>query len=423
MSRSPALRSSLTALALSLILSACGGGGDAPAAPEQPGTPTNPTTPGGPTTPTTPTEPTTPTDPSVPANDNGKLLSSVFVGTFSATQITQAMSLPDSKVQSGVTPLYGVSSYRLTFVSTDGQGQRLTASGLVSVPVKAAGAPSPVLSYQHATIFHDDEAPSNAVEAVAAPIVLASLGYVVVSPDYVGFGASKGVDHPYLLSAPTAQAVIDMLTAAQSWRQQSDVADNGQLFLAGYSEGGYATMAAHRAIALAGGALQARLQASVPGAGPYDILATLDTQLARVRAANPILGATLDPGRLSKLPQSARDEVRRLLLRQMLPEDADVSYDSHFLDLYLADQRDLLAQQSSVHLGWAPQRPVYLFHGRDDQTVPYAASVSALQALQAAGASNVTLTDCTAVPSGHLQCVPEYFRFAVQHMGQLARDL
>lgn len=76
-----------------------------------------------------------------------------------------------------------------------GKYGQLRASGLVSVPVKAAGARNPVLSYQHGTIFRDIEAPSNNAVASEVAVVMASLGYIVLAPDYVGFGASKGT-HP-----------------------------------------------------------------------------------------------------------------------------------------------------------------------------------------------------------------------------------
>lgn len=353
----------------------------------------------------------------------GDLISARQVNQIPAADITAALSDPESKVQGGVTPLYAVNSYRLTYVTTDKDGATTTASGLVSVPVKAQGARSPVISYQHATTFHDNQAPSNKVEAAEPPLVLASLGYIVVSPDYVGFGASKGQVHPYLTAAPTANAIVDMLNASDTWRGQSGVADNGQLYLAGYSEGGYATMAAHRAIELANGPLKQRLQSAVPGAGPYDVAQTLDEQLDRVGKLFPPLGALLQPQRLSKLPENVRQEVRDLLLKQMVPENGDVQYQSLFLDHYMADDRDALARDHSVHLGWAPSVPVYLFHGRLDLTVPYSASTSAQQALRAAGAADVSLTDCTTPKFGHLECVPEYFHFAVERIGRTARDL
>lgn len=386
---------SLTPLLLAAALVACGGGDDDPATPEQP--PEN----------------------SAP----GALLSGSMVNTITPAQITQAFKDPESYIQGGIVPRYSVSSYRLNYVTTDKSGAKVTASGLVSVPVKTAGARSPVLSYQHASTFRNNQAPSIKVEAVEPPLVLASLGYIVVSPDYVGFGASYGVEHPYLTSSPSSRAVIDMLSAAQTWRRQAGVADNGQLFLAGYSEGGYATMAAHRAIHQQGGELKTQLQAAVPGAGPYDVQETLDEQLDRVRKLFPPLALLIDPDHLSDASESVRNEVRRLLLRQMVPEEGDVRYQTLFMDRFLADDKAGIAAEHSVHLGWAPSVPVYLFHGRGDLTVPYSAAESARDTLRAAGAPDVTLTDCTTPKFGHLDCVPEYFRFAVDRMGRLAKDL
>ena len=386
---------SLTPVLLAAALVACGGGDDDPATPEQP--PEN----------------------SAP----GALLSGSMVNTITPAQITQAFKDPESHIQGGIVPRYSVSSYRLNYVTTDKSGAKVTASGLVSVPVKAAGARSPVLSYQHASTFRNNQAPSIKVEAVEPPLVLASLGYIVVSPDYVGFGTSYGVEHPYLTSSPSSRAVIDMLSAAQTWRRQAGVADNGQLFLAGYSEGGYATMAAHRAIHQQGGELKTQLQAAVPGAGPYDVQETLDEQLDRVRKLFPPLALLIDPDHLSDASESVRNEVRRLLLRQMVPEDGDVRYQTLFMDRFLADDKAGIAAEHSVHLGWAPSVPVYLFHGRGDLTVPYSAAESARDTLRAAGAPDVTLTDCTTPKFGHLDCVPEYFRFAVDRMGRLAKDL
>ena len=143
-----------------------------------------------------------------------------------------------------------------------------------------------------------------------------------------------------------------------------------------------------------------------------------DTLLARVADLSPWLGWALNPGNLSQLSDTVRDEVRRLLLRQMIPSDADVSYQTKFLDDYMADDTEAIHQDASVHWGWTPTVPVYLFHGRGDQTVPFAASVSALNTLQAAGGAPVTLTECTEPVSDHLECVPQYFRFAVDTMAR-----
>ena len=181
----------------------------------------------------------------------GRLESSTPLGAIPAADIAAALAAKEPLVQD-VVPRYAVNSYRLEYLTTDADGREVRASGLVSVPQKSAGGKSPVLSYQHGSIFRDAEAPSNNAVASEVAVVLASLGYIVLAPDYVGFGASRGTPHPYLLSAPSAAATVDFLTAARTWRGQANVADNGQLFLTGYSEGGYVTMAAHRAMQASG---------------------------------------------------------------------------------------------------------------------------------------------------------------------------
>jgi pimeloyl-ACP methyl ester carboxylesterase len=351
----------------------------------------------------------------------GRLEAAAQINRVAVADIAAAINAPSSKTV-GLVPRYDVVSHRLTYQAIDAQGRAIVASGLVSVPVKAAGAKSPVLSYQHGTIKTDAEAPTNRARAEEPAVALASLGYIVVAADYVGYGASKGTPHSYLLSAPTAAAVLDLLSAAKKWRASNSVADNGQLFLIGYSEGGYATVAAHRALQSAGGATLAGLVATAPGAGPYDIAVTLDELLRRVREANLVLGALLSPGRFSGLTGFQRATVRELLLKELLPDDADVSFDASVLDSYLADDRAAIERLGNVR-DWAPAVPVRLFHGRNDQTVPYVVSTTTLAVMRARGAADVTLTDCTTVPSGHLECVPEYLTLSLADFARRARDL
>ena len=55
--------------------------------------------------------------------------------------------------------------------------------------------------------------------------------------------------------------------------------------------------------------------------------------------------------------------------------------------------------------------------------MPYSASTSAQRALREAGAKDVSLTDCTTGKLGHLDCVPEYFHFALERLARTAKDL
>lgn len=387
------LRRSVAALLLP-VLAACGGGGSNPA-------------------------PKPPPDPVVSPRQ-GDLLGATRLATYSVAQFNTALQQAGTRAPS-VTPRYEVQAWRIEYRTLDGAGRLVEASGLVGVPSKTGV--SPVLSYQHGTTVRDAEVPSNHAIAAEPTLVMASAGYIVVAPDYVGYGRSKGVAHPYLLAAPTAAAVLDLLTAARSWRQQQGLRDNGQLFLAGYSEGGYATLAAHRALQEGSHALRGELVASVAGAGPYKVDATLDELLRRVRDKNPLLAAVLSPGLLKNLSGAVREQVRELLLKEALGDGADVSFQPNFLDYYLADDSAALARDSNVH-DWLPAQPVRLYHGRDDQTVPFVNSPLTLQAMQARGAGDrVGLTECPAKPSGHLDCVLPYWNFMLAEIGARARDL
>ena len=378
-------------LAFSLV--ACGGGGGDQAIDNQSNAGNN--SGGSVTTPIPPVEPT----------GQGALKASTPLGTIAPADISAALAANDALIP-GLTPRYAVTSYRLEYTTIGADGQWVRASGLVSVPVKAAGTTSPVLSYQHGTIFRDAEAPSNNAVASEVVVAMASLGYIVLASDYVGYGVSKGKPHPYLISAPTAASVVDFLTAAKTWRTQQGIADNQQLFMTGYSEGGYATMAAHRAMQTDNSAHLKNLRAVVPGAGPYNVQVTLDSLINVVRQENRLLGALISPGFLRYMGATTQREVRRALLRELTPEGADAVIDGKFLDNFLADDVDAMARDSNVH-DWRPQLPVYLYHGRDDRTVPYTSSTSTLAAMQAQGAGNsVSLTDCPATPSSHIGCVP-----------------
>jgi dienelactone hydrolase len=350
----------------------------------------------------------------------GQLEGAAFLNRIAAAEIARAVADAGEKAPS-VTPVYAVDNHRLVYRTLDGSGRPITASGLVSVPVKPPGTPSPVISYQHGTIFHNAQAPSNHAVAAEAAVVMASLGYIVVAADYVGYGASAGAQHPYLMAAPSASAVLDLLTALRSWQRDHSVADNGQLFLAGYSEGGYVTLAAHRAMQAGRSPHLRSLVASVAGAGPYHLDITMDALFRTVRDKHPLLGALLDPALVKVLGGSLRRELRRVLVRQMVPKDADVVLQTSFIDNHLAGDRDANARLSNVD-DWTPEAPLRLFHGRDDRTVPHAGALHTVQAMRARGALGVSLTACVAAPSSHRNCVAPYWDFLLATLGGLARD-
>lgn len=150
----------------------------------------------------------------------------------------------------------------------------------------------------------------------------------------------------------------------------------------------------------------------------------MDGLVDLVRQEQPVIGALINPGFLRYLGGSVQREVRRLLLRALIPDDADVVYDTRFIDRFLADDVRYLEEVSSAY-DYKPNVPVRLYHGRDDSTVPYASSVSTLRAMHNRGAGDlVSLTECRAQPvAGHLPCVPPFITFMLGQLAPVAQDL
>jgi pimeloyl-ACP methyl ester carboxylesterase len=351
----------------------------------------------------------------------GSLVRAERLGTVTASTIAQ--HLPQSRLAlTNAQPRYDVQTWRLRYRTLNEQGVVVEASGLAAVPIKPAGQASPVLSYQHGTVFKDAEAPTNLATEDEPAVAMASLGYFAVAADYLGYGTSKGMPHPYLRAAPTASAVVDMLTAARVWRQQTGFRANGQLFLMGYSEGGYATMAAHRSLQTGTNVHREQLVEVYPGGGPYHVTVTMNGIMDLVRDRSLLVGSLLQPGLLRYLGSSLREEVREELVKALIPRDADVVFDTTFIDQFLADNEAALERDSNVH-DWVPTVPVRLFHGQAERTVPYASASATLQAMKARGATNVSLTDCTADNPDHLPCLPHWFNFVLTRLALSARDL
>src|SRR5690606_10155826 len=93
---------------------------------------------------------------------------------------------------------HGVRLYRVTYKTVNVDGSEIEASGAIAFPLSEQAFP--MLSVQHGTITSEASAPSNLTpgsEFMKYGSVFAAFGYITVFPDYIGYGASKHLPHPY----------------------------------------------------------------------------------------------------------------------------------------------------------------------------------------------------------------------------------
>jgi pimeloyl-ACP methyl ester carboxylesterase len=169
-----------------------------------------------------------------------------------------------------------ITVYKIVY-KTSVNNQEINASGLVCVPETPGDYP--VLSFQNGTNTLFANAPSqNPTDRSYKMIeLIASLGYIVVIPDYPGFGASASIPHPYLVKEPTVRSLVDNLYAVKELAASELPGINliNEYYLLGYSQGGWATLALHRALE-ADYSADFELIGSACGAGPYNIYSLLE---------------------------------------------------------------------------------------------------------------------------------------------------
>jgi hypothetical protein len=173
------------------------------------------------------------------------------------------------------TPVCGVDFNYLQYWTVGGSDEAAKVSGALMVPTGSAPqctGPRPIILYAHGTQVDkamniaDPTNPDNK-EGVLIAAMFAAQGYIVVAPNYVGYDISNNY-HPYLNEVAQSKDMIDALTAARSALGHvlaSTTTDNGQLFITGYSQGGYVAMATQKAMQAA----HMTVTAAAPMSGPY----------------------------------------------------------------------------------------------------------------------------------------------------------
>ena len=97
----------------------------------------------------------------------------------------------------------------------------------------------------------------------------AGSGHVLLAPDYIGLGVSEE-PHPYLHTASTVSACIDMLHAGRALLRHLGYDWPPQLYLTGFSQGGHAVLAVQQGLQrLEDPELQVKASATI--AGPFHL--------------------------------------------------------------------------------------------------------------------------------------------------------
>ena len=212
--------------------------------------------------------------------------SAKFVKTFTANDINSSLGLGSSATPAAKC---GVTIEKVSYDTKGAADEDTNATAALMLPTGDAAeckGDRPVLLYAHGTTTdkgYDFAQVGNTKnpavgEANLIAANFAAQGYIVVAPNYAGYDDSKLDYHPYLVAQQQSTDMVDALDNARSIIERkkrandanySKIDDSGKLFIAGYSQGGYVTMATARLLE----AQKKAVTAIAPSSGPYALAA------------------------------------------------------------------------------------------------------------------------------------------------------
>ncbi len=349
--------------------------------------------------------------------ERGALLSDDRIETVSVDRI-ESFGVP-------VAPQSPVELLRITYRTIDANGLATIASALLARPTDIDG-PLAIASYQHGTVVRKTDVASvrglGTPEALVA-VIFATTGYLAVMPDYLGLGDSDGL-HPFVHAESLASAVVDALRATRNFARRHDISLESDVYLIGYSEGGYATAAAQRRIE-SSLSDEFSLGASSPMAAPFDLSGAMVDLLAQddpysapfflpytLLAYNDVYGLAESPSEFLSPPfdqtipplfdgtRSGGEIDAELpdVPKQILREEF---VDSILMDDSFSWRRRL---EENTLLSWTPASPTRLYHCEKDELIPIDNSITALSSFLANGAPESRVDLVTGDFGKHAEC-------------------
>jgi pimeloyl-ACP methyl ester carboxylesterase len=305
---------------------------------------------------------------------------------------------------------YGLKQVVITYKTKNSDGTDITASGALFIPILTdpkSLETFPLASLQHGTIFDDASAPSkfsSNSEAITGTL-LASTGYIVAMPDYIGYGKSNNVPHPYEHRESLAQSSLDFLRAVKEYMVAQKTPWNKNLYIGGYSEGGFASMSLLKMIEEKA-STEFTLKAASLGAGAYDktaftkyVASNKTTPAAQFNQSYIWVILTYD--RIYKLNRAMNTYFKEPYASQIAASKEKVQLSVPMTDMLnetfkkaVVDGTEmgfLAAVKDNDVFDWKPNTPIRLYHGTADDYVNFFNSQNAFDAMKKRGALNITL--------------------------------
>ena len=321
------------------------------------------------------------------------------MGVISANFINNIrpdFGIPEEKF----TALFDVQIFSVKYTTIDNNNNIIYASGAVYLPLTSNETPLSILSGQHGYTIRKIDVPSVTPLYGYLGLFGASIGYASVQSDYIGLGSSN-VNYESVNMHQNGNAVVDLISGFKYYACENDIELSDKVFLLGYSNGSYNSMAAHKI--LIDNPRSYEFSASVLIAGYYDLnIETLDvpdTLPMPSWAIHPIyiydkyynlelIDKVIKSPYLEKLDNLFKGDLDAISINSSLTTKTEDLFQAEYLNSFTTsnvfkEYRQKLADNS--FLNTVPKSPIFFIHSKEDNVVDYEQSVNMAARIKAAG--------------------------------------
>lgn len=346
------------------------------------------------------------------------VISYTLLKSFSKTQVDSLLNA--NGIPPGIVEVkYDVDIYKVLYRTPYKHPDSLVqASGAIVLP-RNVGCGVPLAMWGHGT----ESKISNVASTLnggqwEVGIGFASTGYVIALPDYLGMGDRdpKITIHPYQHAFHEANTSVNILRASREVSATEQVDLNGQLFLFGYSQGGYVTAATAKEIQT-NLSSEFQITGAAPMSGSYDLdgvqyeMIKSDSAYATpaylpylALGYNSVLGTLFNsPNDILKspydtlLPPLFYDGNTSIgSINQLCNPVPKKMFKDSIVNAIFADSQHpfrVALKDNNLVKGWVPQFPIRLYYCVPDEQVTYLNAEVAYAAWSAGGAPNLAKKD------------------------------
>lgn len=318
----------------------------------------------------------------------------------------------DTPQFAGISTSYSLASnavrlYRITYTSVipEHDNKPTVATGLIAIP-DTADTSFPMVSYQHGTVYRKQEVPSFPAQSSETQLMIAQFagqGYILIGSDYFGMGLSHEPEG-YMVKGSHQQACYDMLMASRAVLAHLQRKDSG-LVLAGWSQGGFVTMAFLEKLENA----KVPVKAAATASAPVDVFVALNGFLNFPRKNDAAWVTTLFilssfafenyysiPGLARSLINDEYYDVSRKAYDKQPVNAADIPTDLHklvrkeyFSPQYFAASAYGKLMAATQAYRWVVHTPVRNYFGQADEVISDGLGQLAMNYQRAIGNQNV----------------------------------